>query len=309
MPASPGLRRRIVRKVLDYILLLSLVYVALCAVVFFVQRRLLYFPRAEHVATPADVGLDHRDVWLEPEPGQRVHAWLVPCERARAVVLFMHGNAGNVSDRLATLALLHELGLATLIPDYPGYGRSAGSPSEASILATGRAALRWLREADAVPSRRVVLWGRSLGGAVAACLAPEAEAAGLIVESSFPSVGDMARHLYPWLPTGVLLLDRFEAAESLRALPVPKLFLHSRQDETVPFELGRRLHASAADPKRFVELSGTHDDGFLQSGEVYRDAVSGFLDDLLGASPAGAGSAGTAPSTPAEPTSVPGSRR
>jgi len=266
---------------MQYLLLLPALYLLVCVILYFAQGRLLYAPSRNWVGTPTDVGLDFEDVWLESERGQRIHAWYVPHARARGLVLFCHGNGGNNSHRLDSLALIHELGLSVLIFDYPGYGQSQGRPSQASMLAAAHAARDWLRTKGQDEDLPLVLWGRSLGGAVAALLAQEQEPAFLIVESSFPDMVSVAARLYPWLPVRLLLRDRWRAAQALSSLFCPKLFVHSLDDQLIPFALGQTLFDRAAPPKEFLPIHGGHEGGWLESGQDYSRAIGSFIQDNL----------------------------
>lgn len=265
-------------------------YCGVCGLLYVFQSRFVFFPAAELAVTPAAVGLAFEDVWLTTEMDERVHGWFVPCNQAdssgatgdiwpRATVVFCHGNGGNISHRLETLQILHGTGLATLILDYPGYGRSDGSPSEEACYRAARAAERYVREV--LRAERVVLWGRSLGGAVAARIATERPPDALVLESTFTSVPDMAQALYPWLPARLLARFQFDTLGRIGGIGCPKLFIHSRGDEIVPYEHGERLYAAAREPKTFQAIQGGHNDGFLTSGGAYLGAVRGFVDRHL----------------------------
>ncbi|TDJ68782.1 MAG: alpha/beta hydrolase [Planctomycetota bacterium] len=266
-------------------------YCGVCVLLYVFQSRFLFFPAAEVAVTPAAVGLAFEDVWLTTEMDERVHGWFVPCNQAdspgatgevwpRATVVFCHGNGGNISHRLETLQVLHRLGLATLILDYPGYGRSGGSPGEEACYRAARAAERYVREV--LGAERVILWGRSLGGAVAARIAAECSPDALVLESTFTSVPDMAQELYPWLPARILARFQFDTLGRIGGIACPKLIIHSRGDEIVPYAHGERLYAAACEPKSFQAIQGGHNDGFLASGGAYLEAVRGFLDRHLG---------------------------
>lgn len=264
---------------------LALAYVVLAAWMYFSQGSLVYYPRPELAATPNDAGLAYEDVFLASGPETTIHAWWLPHERSRLTLLFSHGNGGNISHRLDTLRIFHNLGLSVLIYDYAGYGRSNGSPSEEATRADARAAWRWLTRERGINPGSIVLFGRSLGGAVAAELAAHVHGrgeppAGLILESTFTSIPDMGALLYPWLPVRLLSRFNYDSREALRSVALPALFLHSRDDDIIPFELGRRLHDAYAGPKTFQELRGDHNTGFLHTGQAYADGLNRFLSGL-----------------------------
>ena len=265
----------------------AIAVVAYCAVVLLVwsqQDRMIFLPDRDVEGDPSDVGLEFHDAWFTTDDGLVLHGWFVPAPDAPFTVIFCHGNAGDVGDRLSTLEVLHELGLSVLIFDYRGYGNSEGEPDEAGLYSDAEAAWRHLVSIEGVPPREVVVWGRSLGGAVAAHLARTIDPAALIVESSFPSAIDVARRAYGWLPVDRLLRSRFDAAAALAGTGCPKLFLHSPDDEMIPYELGTRLYEAAASPKRRVDLRGGHNDGFLVSRRIVVEQVGDFLRELDGAS-------------------------
>jgi fermentation-respiration switch protein FrsA (DUF1100 family) len=245
------------------------------------QPKLLFFPFPEMVGTPADWGFAYEDVWLTTEDGVRLHGWFLPAPNRRAAphtLLFLHGNAGNISHRSASVAIFRELGLDQLIIDYRGYGQSEGRPSETGLYRDASAAWRWLTGSRGIAPADVVVFGRSLGGAVATELAARVRPGALIVESSFTDVPSMARLHHPLLARFVPLRYRFPSAANLARVQSPVLVLHSPDDGIVPFAHGRALHAAAPGPKRFVELVGGHNEGFLSSQPHYQEALAAFLD-------------------------------
>jgi hypothetical protein len=252
------------------------------------QERLVYFPSRGLDATPADLGLAFREVRFAAADGMALHGWYVPCERARGTVLFFHGNAGNISHRLETLRLAQGLGLNIFIIDYRGYGQSDGRPTEAGTYADAQGAWNWLRAETGEAPGRIVVWGRSLGGAVAAhlvahlCMERTEPPAALILESTFTSLPDMGAVAYPFLPVRLIARMRYPVAEDLARVRCPVLVAHSPQDEIVPYRFGERLYVVASEPKRFLRLRGDHNNGWLATGREYVLAVDGFLQDSLG---------------------------
>ncbi len=272
--------------ILKYALLAVAVYGGLCLALFLFQARLVFFPSRTLASTPQRIGLEYEEVWLQAADGARIHGWYVPHPRARGTLLFLHGNAGNIGDRLESLGIFHRLGLNTLIIDYHGYGKSEGSPGEAESYSDAEAAWRHLVEARRIPAQSIVLFGRSLGGAVAAWLAARVPSAGLILESTFTSVPDMAAKVYPFFPVRLLARIQLDARASLARVRVPVLVIHSAGDEIVPLAHGRALFDAAPEPKRFLELRGGHNDGFLVSREIYVAGLSGFIQEIFPAAPA-----------------------
>lgn len=269
------------------ILLIAVFYGALLLFVFIYQPRLLFLPGlgSRNVdRTPAQVNLAFEEVYLTSADNVRLDSWFVPAADADGVVLFCHGNAGNISHRLDSLALFHDLGLSVLIFDYRGYGRSQGHPSEAGTYADAEAAWHYLVTERHIAPQRIILFGRSLGAAVAARLATNRRPAALIVESAFTSVPDMAAELYPWLPTRLLRRLHYNTLAAVRQISCPLLVIHSRQNEIIPFQHGEAIFAAADTAKDFLEIKGGHNDGFLLSDSIYRQGLADFLDRHLPAS-------------------------
>lgn len=247
------------------------------------QSRLVFYPETgrEVVATPGQIGLQYEDIQLKTADGIGLHGWYIPAPQPRGTVLFLHGNAGNISHRLDSVQMFHRLGYSTLIFDYRGYGNSGGTPSEQGTYRDAEAAWRYLTEQRHTPSCRIVLFGESLGGAVAAWLAARQRPAALVIASGFTSVPDLAQQLYPYLPVRWLARIRYDTRESLRSVTAPVLVAHSPEDDIIPFEHGRALFAAAHPPKQFLELAGGHNDGFIFMRETWVRALGDFLDKQM----------------------------
>jgi fermentation-respiration switch protein FrsA (DUF1100 family) len=215
-------------------------------------------------------------VRLEAADGVRLHAWFVRAPSRRRTVLLLHGNAGNISHRLDKLAILTDAGADVLLLDYRGYGASEGTPDEPGTYRDADAAYEWLLERG-VPAGDVVLYGESLGGAIAVDLAARRPVGGVILESAPSSIIGVARHHYGWLPVGLFLSARYDALERIPRLRAPILILHSGEDEIVPFAMAEELYEAAPEPKRLLRLRGGHNDAFLVSAELYRAAIADFL--------------------------------
>ncbi|MCE8033208.1 MAG: alpha/beta hydrolase [Halomonas sp.] len=258
------------------------IYALVVLLAWFFQDRLLYLPHMgrEHIATPADLGLAWQQVDLATEDGLTLDAWWVPVENARGSLLFLHGNAGNISHRLDSIRQFHRLGLSVLILDYRGYGRSEGRPSEAGTAQDARAGWRWLIE-QKVPADRIVLFGRSLGAAVAAELAaalPSREQpAALILESPFRSVPALGQRLYPFLPVRWLATLDYPTERYVRQIEAPLLVIHSRDDEIIPYGEGEAVFAAANEPKEMLTIRGGHNTGFVESEPEYSASIDDFL--------------------------------
>jgi len=270
---------RVKRMVLHVLIAVVGVYVLLTALLFLFQGSLVYRPTRQLAATPDqhERPMDYEDVSLTTSDGVKLHGWFVPADRARGTVLMFHGNGGNVSHRLETIAIFHELGCNAMIIDYRGYGLSEGSPGEQGTYRDAEAAWSHLTEMRKIDPNRIVIFGRSLGGAVAAWLAARKTPAGLILESTFTSVPDRAAELYRYLPVRFLARIKYNTLGLMDKLQCPLLVIHSPQDQIIPYHHGQKLFAAAREPKRFQEISGGHNDGFMRSGSVYTGCLDGFL--------------------------------
>ncbi len=255
-------------------------YALIVLLLFAFQSRLVFLPNMPTRALgpgPDIVGLAYEPVEIMTEDNIRLHGWFVPAPEPRGVVLFFHGNAGNISHRLDSLSIFHALNVSTLIFDYRGYGSSEGTTSEQGTYSDAEAAWRYLTEQRGIAPERIVLFGRSLGAAVAAHMAGRQNPAGLIIESGFVSVPDIAARLYPWLPARWLARIRYPTGDYLKQVSCPVLIAHSVDDEIIPFAQGATLFEQAAEPKHFLKIRGGHNDGFLISGKAYVDGLDAFL--------------------------------
>jgi hypothetical protein len=246
-----------------------------------VERALVFFPSRPLQGTPAEVGLPFEDVAITTEDGERLHAWWIPGRR-RLSILYLHGNGGNISTRLSKVEFLCPLDVSLLLVDYRGYGNSTGQPSEEGLARDARAAHRYLTRERGIPAETVVVWGESLGGAVAARLAAQEPAAGLILEAAFTSLSDMAPRAVPWVPfAGRLVRSHFDTLAWARGVGVPKLVIHGDEDEVVPFEMGREIYEKVSPPKRFLRVRGAqHNDVWFKGDGAYLSGLVEFLDAL-----------------------------
>ncbi len=256
-------------------------YAALTGMVYLMQEKLLFLPGEARYGDPSGIGLTYEEVRLSTEDGESLQAWWIPRSDARGTVLFFHGNAGNITTRLETIRTLHRLGLNTFIIDYRGYGASSGRPTEKGLYRDAESAWRYLIGERGLPPAEIVLYGRSLGAAVAIWLAERVPEGALIAESGFTSVPEIGAYHYPYLPVRMLSRMQFDSLARIGNCRSPVLVIHSREDEIIPFSHGERLFEAAAEPKRFVELSGTHENSFVLSHETYSEAISDFVDTYV----------------------------
>jgi hypothetical protein len=256
-------------------------YLVLCLIVYLFQSRLVFFPDKQVAITPAAVNLTYQDVTLHTSDAVLLHGWFIPHEESDAAVLFCHGNAGNIGHRLESVRVFHDLGLNVFIFDYRGYGNSAGTIDEPGSYRDARAAWDYLSTRHDIDPARIFIFGRSLGSAVAAELARHVPPAGLILESAFTSIPDLGQQLYPFLPVRLLSRIKYPTKTYLQEISCPKLIIHSRDDEIIPFSQGRTNYESAPDPKSFLEINGGHNDGFIVSGTVYQAGLRTFLEAVV----------------------------
>ena len=262
------------------IIIVFVAYSVLGWTLFFMQRSFLYRPLKQVLYDPSDINLAFEKVALKTEDGLKLGAWYIPADKAKYTVLMCHGNGGNIAHRLDTANLLNEMGLSFMVFDYRGYGTSQGKPTEQGTYLDAQAAWDWLTKVKKVPADKIIVFGRSLGGSVASHLAMNNRPLGLVVESAFSSYADIGKKFYPYLPVRHFAKFKYPTIEHVRKVDCPILFVHSRGDEVVPFEFGLKLYDAAHEPKEFVEIYGCHNDGFLFSGDTYRQGWKRWLESV-----------------------------
>jgi pimeloyl-ACP methyl ester carboxylesterase len=271
-----------VRTLLVFIAFGIVLYAGFSLMLYLLQDRLVFLPNMPGralEATPDSIGLEYEDAWIDTEDGERLHGWFVPAVDARGTLLFFHGNAGNISHRLESVLIFNRLGLNVLIVDYRGYGQSSGKPGEEGTYRDARASWDYLVQQRSVPPKTIVIFGRSLGGAVGAWLASQSDVkpAGVIIESSFSSGMDMGRQLYPVLPVRLITRIRYPVREYVTQIKAPLLVAHSRDDEIIPFSMGQVIFDAAPEPKSLLEMEGDHNAGFWISRDKYVPALDDFF--------------------------------
>ncbi len=242
------------------------------------ERSNLYFPEREIVYFPKAYGLPYEEVWLAAKGGPQLNAWFLPAKAEGLTLLFCHGNGGNISHRLEKARRLIGLGLNIFLFDYAGYGQSEGRPSEQATYRDAEAAYAHLVETRGIPPEKIVLYGESLGAAVAVELALRRPCRALILESPFTSTVAMGEHLLPWLPVRFMVRTRYDNLAKIPRVKVPLLILHSPDDDIVPYAMGRALYEAARSEKKFIELKGGHNDGTEAAGPIYTEAIRKFVE-------------------------------
>lgn len=245
------------------------------------QRNSVYFPIREIEVTPKDIGLEYEDIFFKTSDGVVLNGWFISTPQSKATLIFCHGNGGNISHRLESINNFHKIGFNVFIFDYRGYGKSKGTVSEEGTYLDAVAAYNYVASRQDVAKDKTIAFGRSLGGVIAIELAIRTKVALLICESSFVSIMDMAKQIYKVRIPGCFLAYRYDALSKIRNVIVPKLIIHSQDDEIVPFFHGERLFQAAKKPKEFYTLRGGHNNGFLATGNDYLEYIETFVEKYL----------------------------
>ena len=240
---------------------------------------LLFFPDEDFIELPKNLGLVSETVEYLTDDGVKLHNWFLPAEGAKACLLFLHGNAGNISGRLPKAAGWVKRGVSVFLLDYRGYGKSEGKiDNEVDLYLDGVAALKWLKEKKGIPLSQIILYGESLGSSLATELATREKFKGLILEAPFTNLLELARHHYSWLPSFLLRDFPFNNLEKIAKIHSPFFLIHGTEDEVCPYEMGQKILAQAPEPKRlFTVPSGAHNDLRDRAGEPYFDRPYEFL--------------------------------
>ena len=258
---------------------------------YLLERKALYYPSKKIEFSPAELGLRYEDVFFRTADGVELHGWSVPLalakggqttalrpeEGAVVTILYCHGNAGNISHRVEIAKMFNERKMNFFIFDYRGFGKSKGWPTEKGTYLDAQAAYDYLVGRQDIDRNRIVIFGKSLGAAIAIDLASKVKVAALISESSFTSTRDMARAIYPLLSFWFFLGHNYNAYTRIAKIDAPKLIIHSRDDEIVPFSQGQRLFAKAKPPKEFYVMRGGHNDAFYIHNAECMQRISDFL--------------------------------
>lgn len=267
------------KGLLLFALFMLLAVLSARAIVKLAEPRLLFFPKTGLELNPSFYGLKFVDVVIRSGEFD-IHGWFFPGSRSKRFVVFYHGNAGNMSDRLDFIRFMKPSGLNFLMIDYRGYGRSQGWPSIEGIGEDAVAAVGWMSEKRKVPLNRIVLWGRSLGASAALIAAKRYPGvSGVIVESGFVSMRKMASEIYPFLPAA-FVTDGFDNRLIVSRISVPKLFIHGVEDTLIPFRHTEELYLRAVGPKRLMPVAAGHNDTYLRGGSEYLQIVEEWIAGL-----------------------------
>ncbi|MBI5117675.1 alpha/beta hydrolase [Candidatus Poribacteria bacterium] len=244
----------------------------------FIERNFVFYPERSLAYSPREWGMEYQDLYFTTPDGVRLNAWLIKPSRDAPMVLWYHGNAGNIADRVENARLLYDRGLSIFLLEYRGYGKSEGAPSEKGIYIDGQAAYDYIISQKITVADRLIIFGRSLGTTVATHVASRNKSAGVILESAITNMADMARVHYPVIPGLGNLKHKFSSIDRIAAIKSPILFIHGDDDEIVPYELGRQLFEAATADKDFYTIRGArHNDTYVVGGKEYFDRFEKFV--------------------------------
>jgi len=270
---------KLLKSMGTFILTLAGGYMLILALMFLFQNRLLFMPSSAIFQTPESAGLLADDIWIDTEDGVRIHGWYFPNNESEWVVVLSHGNAGNISGRIAIAETLLRSGTAVLMYDYRGYGKSEGRPSEKGLYKDIEGVIRYLTSELDYPEQKIIMYGRSLGAAVAAYAAVNHDLGGLVLDSAFINLKRMIREVYPFVPVFLAKYD-FPTDRYISGLNnMPVMIMHSPDDEIIGYHHGEYLFERASEPKRFIQLRGGHNDNFFLSRDIIEQSWKNFLNE------------------------------
>ena len=260
------------------ILLISILFLFSGVYLYFTQHKMVFFPGKNLAMTPDEIGLQYEDLYIQSGNKEKINVWYFPCRDSieipdKKVVLFCHGNAGNISHRLETVEYILSLGANIMLFDYRGFGKSEGSPGEEEVYQDALVCYNWLINEKEFSPEQIIVFGRSLGGAVAVDLASKVTCGGVIVESSFTSAKAMAKEMFPIFPINLILKYKLNSIDKIGHIKCPVLVTHSTDDDIIPYKMGEELFNAAEEPKKFVKLSGRHDERDYYLDIIYRSAL------------------------------------
>ncbi len=268
----------ITARVLKIFLLTSgIIYALLCLMFLLFQNRLIFMPTHSVNQVPVRSAHSFANLVISSANGQSVTAWFVPSKNNIGTVLYCRSNKGNMSDDIGIVRTWNKIGYNVMIFDYQGFGMSRGEPSELNCYDDADAALAWLRS-NRLLSKKFIIHGRSIGGAVAAKLAADNKCDGLVIESSFTSIPDLGKSRFPFIPQALYYND-FPTEKLLKAVNTNVLVMHSPEDKTIPFSMGQKLFEAAKGEKSFFTLEGDHNDSATHN-PVYIRALQSFSGSL-----------------------------
>ncbi|MDX1640372.1 MAG: alpha/beta hydrolase [Balneolaceae bacterium] len=252
-------------------------YALLLGMMYIFQNKLIFLPSSELIVTPEKAGLRAEEVWIDTKDGERLHGWFFPNDDSEYVVVLSHGNAGNISGRIDIAKLLSGTGVSVLLYDYRGYGQSSGKPTEEGLYIDVESVVNYLKAERGYSERQMIMYGRSMGGAVASYAATKFDVSGLVLDSAFKNLKAMVSDLYPFVPASLARYELPTESYLHEIQNTPVMIMHSPNDTIVDFSHGRHLYQIAKEPKRFVELRGGHNENFHASIDIHTKSWKEFL--------------------------------
>jgi len=244
----------------------------------FIENSIIFHPDRQLDDNPSNWELFYKDVQFLTPDGLKLHGWFFPLSEESPILIFCHGNAGNISHRIENVNFLVKKGISVFLFSYRGYGKSSGSPSEKGIYIDGIAAYDYLTDVEKIPPERIAVFGRSLGGSVATEIALQRKVRCMIIESTFTSIKDMAKTIFPFFVFSPFLPHHYNTICKIANVNIPKLIIHGDNDEIVPFSMGKKLFSQTPEPKLFLPIhEAGHNDTYVVGGEKYFDAIVGFI--------------------------------
>lgn len=259
-----------------YLFFFVIIFISFNGYMYIRQPSMIFFPSKTLLENPENWDMKYENVFLVTKDGVRINGWFIPANTSDKALLFFHGNGGNISHRRESIEVFNRLGLNVFIIDYRGYGISEGKPDEKGLYLDAQAAWNYLIE-KGFGKNNIIIFGRSLGGAIATNLASKVKPGALIIESTFSSARDMGRSIFPALSRVLIFRYEFNTEVLIKKINCPLLVVHSRDDEVIPFMLGKKVFDVANKPKSFFHIKGDHNSGFLMSQPGYEKKLSEFI--------------------------------
>ncbi len=259
---------------------IAIIYLVSAVYRFFTQSYDVYHPKKEITATPFDIKLYFEEIVFKSSDGINISGWFIPAGKRKEIVLFLHGNGGNISKRLALIDYFNrQIGLPVFIIDYRGYGKSGGTPTEEGTYLDAAAAWEYLTGSRKIKPENIIIYGRSLGGPIAAKLAGKVKSRLLILDSTFTSMKDIAAEIYPYLPVRKFFKFNYSTIDYLKEVSCPVLIIHSAGDDYIPFSHAVKLYNTANKPKHFLKIEGTHKNNYIKSKQVFIEGIKSFISE------------------------------
>lgn len=275
--------------IISAVILIGFIYLIFGFYLYFNQAKYVYFPIKEISGSPFDYGIDFNDVYFETSDGITLNGWYIEQREQKTIdigknnlktIIIFHGNGGNISYSLDLIELFYKMKLNIFIVDYRGYGKSEGVTTENGTYLDALASWGYLVGEKRIKPEEIIIFGKSLGGSIAAYLASSRNPSALIIDSTFTSIKDIGCQLYPYLPVRRFFKFNYDTEKYLKKTHCPVLIIHSRDDEYIPFSHGIKLFEIAEQPKYFLEIEGDHNIGFLKSIQIYRNGIESFIGKL-----------------------------